>query len=388
MDRQTDPFEVFYYKHVQWVAHRAALEVGASNAKDVTQEVFLNVFLAHARGEFDLSAPAWAWLAKATRWAARDLRRRLVREPLAAQDEVIKPMDETVRGDPDRALAVSQKWDELLELLDTLSPERRTVWVMAELDKMKLEEIAEELGFQLGTVATRLRLARADFEAALSRKRAEEKRKLGRADSLLLLPLTAEAIVRTARTLPVPELPASTSERIWRGIQDELARRGADPGGISFDYGGFGPKPSPRALGPRLKSEASHFAAIVLGTVVGLLAAMMLADTHGARHVSFEPPREQVAPTPALVVPPSVADSASAAPIGSTPSPPASSSDPEVPEQTLVEEAQKALRPPDSNPEKALRLLDLYARKYPQSRRFLDEIARLRREARSLAEKK
>src|SRR5262249_55391044 len=122
----------------------------------------------------------------------------------ADNDKDITPMDETLRGDPDRALTVRRQWDELLELLDSLPPKRRQVWVMAEYDEMKLEDIAEVLELPLGTVHTRLRLARADLEAALSRKRAQEKRKLGAAGSLLLLPLTAAAIARTARSLPVP----------------------------------------------------------------------------------------------------------------------------------------------------------------------------------------
>src|SRR5262249_41767697 len=154
--------------------------------------------------------------------------------------------------------------------------------------------------------------------------------------------------------------------------------------------GGPAPNPPSPPRDARLKSEASHAATLALGTVIGLIAAMALADTPGGRPVpaAAERPSEQVAAAPVVVVPPSVADSASAAPTGSSAPPPVPSPDPELAEQTLVEEAQRALRPPDANPEKTLRLLDLHARLYPQSRRFLNEIARLRREARRLTEKR
>src|SRR5262245_20772365 len=125
MDRNTDSFNSFYQRHVSWVAHRAALHVDENNAKDVAQEVLLRAFLAHARGEFDLSAPAWAWLSITTRHVARDVRRRLLRERMATQNEDIDTMDETLGGDPDRVLVARQQWDELLGLLDDLPPERR-----------------------------------------------------------------------------------------------------------------------------------------------------------------------------------------------------------------------------------------------------------------------
>lgn len=388
MDRTTDPFQVFYQQHVSWVAHRAALDVGENNAKDVAQEVLLRAYLAHARGEFDLSVPARAWLSITTRHVARDVRRRLLRERMAAQNEDIDTMDETLGGDPDRALVARRQWDELLELLDDLPPERRKVWVMTEYDKMSLADIAGELELPLGTVATRLRLARADLDAALRHKRAE--RKPSKASALLLLPLSAEAIGRTARSLPVPELPASTSEEIWRGIQDELHRRRTNPGGVAVDNGGSAPEPPPRRRNERLKLAASHFAAMVVGLVFGLFASIGPADTPGGRRASADPPQEHVAPTPVPVALPRpvVADSSDAVPTESAPIPPTSASDPEIAEQSLIDDAWQALRPPAPDPKKALRILDLYGWKYPHSTRFSDEISRLRREAERLAKKK
>jgi RNA polymerase sigma-70 factor, ECF subfamily len=372
MDRRPDPFEQFFREHWCWVIHRAERIVGPRDAEDVAQEVFVSLALAHERGHFDLSTPALAYLRTSTYRAARDYQRRLLREQPAAHDKDINPMDETLRGNPERAFAVRRQWDEVDALLETLPPERRIVWVMTEIDKMTLAEIAGVLDISPNTVNKRLQLARADFEAALARKRAVENRKLGRAGALLLLPLDADAIMRMARDLPVHDVSTSTRERLWRGIQKELARRRA------------------RAIGSRLKSEASHFAAIALGTVVGLLAAMALADTHRVRPMAADPPSEPVAPGPAALVAPAVVDSVGAAFMESmsTPPPLTGSSEPELTEVNLVKRAGEALEPPRPNPEESLRLLDRYAQQYPQSRRFADLVARLRRDARRLVEQK
>src|SRR5262249_10826767 len=147
----------------------------------------------------------------------------------------------------------------------------------------------------LGTVHTRLRRARMDLEAALARKRAEEKRIFGASSTLVMLPLSAEALRRTARSLPVPEVPDATIERLWRRIQ---ARRAAEQSRVPGDNGQGNPaKRTPRPSGPRLKSGGRDLAAIGLGTVVGLLAAIALADTGGGRRVPVDPPPAQVNPS-------------------------------------------------------------------------------------------
>lgn len=388
MDGQPDPFEVFYQKHFRWVIHRAALMVGEREAEDVAQDVFLSAAQAFARGDFDISTSAWAWLQTSTLRASRDHLRRVLREQPAAQEEDIKPMDETMRGDPERALWVQQQWDELLELLHTLPAERRLVWVLSEIDQMSLATIAEALELPLGTATTRLRLAHEDLDAALARKHAEEKWKQRKSGAILLLPLSAEALLRSLKTLPLPEVPADAPLRVWKRIQEKLARPEEEEG--SAPSPGVPPPPLPGAIGPRLKSEASRSTAIVLGTVVGVLAAAALADTHAGRRVTVDPPREQAASTPLVVAPPAVVASAVIAPAASASSPPAPPGPVSTPlaEQVLVEAIVKALDPSDPDLKEALHLLELYGRRYPKSRTYTETIGRMRREAQRLARQK
>lgn len=61
-------------------------------------------------------------------------------------------------------------------VLATLTDERREVFVLYELEGLTGAEIAEHLGVPAGTVASRLRRARADFEAAVARSLAQSRR--------------------------------------------------------------------------------------------------------------------------------------------------------------------------------------------------------------------
>jgi RNA polymerase sigma-70 factor, ECF subfamily len=374
MDRRTTAFEALFHRHIRWVVHQARLVVGDRDAEDVAQEVFLRLYQALVRGDFDPTASPLGWLRTSTYRAARDRRRRLVREQLAAQDHDLNPVDETLMADTERALAVRQQWAFLLELMDTLEPERRLVFVMAELEQMTAAEIAEVLELSPNTVSTRLRLARADFDAALTRKRAEERWKR-RGVGAILLPLDADALLRTARDLPKPDVSASARARIWRGIRHEIdLQDGAE--GI--------------ARGPRLTSEASKLSVFVLGTTVGVLAAAALADVHVGRLGEGDPPSEPVVTRSAVFVPPAVVDSATVAPADSSSSlsHPAGLPGPEMGELSFLRDARAALEQPDPNPEEALRILDLFAQRYPRSHRFVATIGLLRRDAQRLAEQK
>jgi RNA polymerase sigma-70 factor, ECF subfamily len=60
------------------------------------------------------------------------------------------------------------------EILDELDLDQRAVFVLYELEQLSVPEIAELLGIPIGTVASRLRRARAAFCEAVKRLRARE----------------------------------------------------------------------------------------------------------------------------------------------------------------------------------------------------------------------
>lgn len=72
---------------------------------------------------------------------------------------------------PDAALSAARDRALVLSALDLLTDDRRAVFVAAEIEGLAMPEITAALGIPLNTGYTRLRLARADFIAAVTRLR-------------------------------------------------------------------------------------------------------------------------------------------------------------------------------------------------------------------------
>jgi RNA polymerase sigma-70 factor, ECF subfamily len=82
-------------------------------------------------------------------------------------------------GTPESLVARQQAIEQLDAVLSTLSEDRREVFVLFELEGLTGPEIAEHLGVPVGTVASRLRRGRADFEAAAARLLTQTRRERG-----------------------------------------------------------------------------------------------------------------------------------------------------------------------------------------------------------------
>ncbi|RYG67856.1 sigma-70 family RNA polymerase sigma factor, partial [bacterium] len=73
------------------------------------------------------------------------------------------------------ALALAEQRATLDEILASIPEERRIVFVLFEIEELTLVEIAEMLGIPQGTVTSRVRRAREEFRAAVTRHRARNK---------------------------------------------------------------------------------------------------------------------------------------------------------------------------------------------------------------------
>ena len=95
--------------------------------------------------------------------------------------EGTQAMPDSAGRDPENALRQKRDLELLDTVLDALPAERRAVFVLFELEELTLVEIAGELAIPIGTVASRLRKAREEFERAAARVRmAEEHGRGGR----------------------------------------------------------------------------------------------------------------------------------------------------------------------------------------------------------------
>lgn len=153
---------------------RSARRLGVDEpaVDDVAQDVFLVV---HRRlSDFEGRSSLKTWLFSITLRVVSDWRRTRRRKgglsPL--------PDDDTLADrqsvEPGRVLEKAEAVRLLYRLLDELDDDKRSVFVLAELEGQTAPEIATALGVPVNTVYSRLRVARERFEAALARHRARE----------------------------------------------------------------------------------------------------------------------------------------------------------------------------------------------------------------------
>jgi RNA polymerase sigma-70 factor, ECF subfamily len=186
------------------------------NAPDVAQDVFVAVYGALPR--LDLNRPIKPWLKTITQRAARDhlALGRNCRERLPGGS--FNPHD-PISDNAEHRFEIYDAEAIFHEILLSLDEDRRRVFIMHELDEMPQSEIALELGVPETTVRSWLRRACADFDAAVRRRRAKDKRRFAGAVPFPLLEPTA--LLAAARALP--EMPPDVAESIWERVAQATA---------------------------------------------------------------------------------------------------------------------------------------------------------------------
>ncbi len=169
-------FEALYDDHFDFVFRNVRrLGVPDAHVDDAVQEVFLVV---HRRlGEFEGRSTVKTWLFGILARVASDHRRSLRRKSphLRSPGGIVEPDTLAIeRGGPHDAAARAEGVRLLHALLDELDDDKRAVLVLAELEQMTAQEIAESLGLNVNTVYARLRAARREFEQAAQRERARD----------------------------------------------------------------------------------------------------------------------------------------------------------------------------------------------------------------------
>jgi RNA polymerase sigma-70 factor, ECF subfamily len=166
-------FKEVYDEHFRFVWRSLRrLGVGESDVADAVQDVFLVV---HRRlEEFEGRSKVTTWLYGICYRVARD-RRRLAHARRRTDDDAELSDHPDDRVDITAEAERRQGFELLSAMLDEMPIEQRAVFVLFELDAMSGESIAEALSIPLGTVYSRLRLARDQFRKSLSRLQARDR---------------------------------------------------------------------------------------------------------------------------------------------------------------------------------------------------------------------
>jgi RNA polymerase sigma-70 factor, ECF subfamily len=150
-----------------WRALRR-LGVPVALLDDATQEVFI---VASRKLDFiDRDSLRPFLYGTALRVAANFRRSRQARQLDSLQESDTNPWQPT--HDAEQLVYQKQLRELLDQILDEMSDELREIFVLFELEKLTRIEISELLGLPAGTIASRLRRAREQFEDACERLRA------------------------------------------------------------------------------------------------------------------------------------------------------------------------------------------------------------------------
>jgi len=175
-------FREVYEEHASFVWRTLCrLGVPEASVRDAMQDVFL---VAHRRlPEFDGQAKVSTWLFRVCFNTAKDYRRRA-----HVRREVLDPYMIEQQADPGglplEGLERRERQALVESALARLTLDQRAVFVLFELEDQTGEQIAETLMIPLGTVYSRLRLARAEFRKGIMRETA----KVGRRPNAVGMP--------------------------------------------------------------------------------------------------------------------------------------------------------------------------------------------------------
>lgn len=165
-------FEAIYDEYFDFVWRSVRrLGVMESAVDDAVQDVFVVVY--RRLDDFEHRSTVKTWLFGIALRVVRTHRRTLARKRAEPLPEVLTSSDRDPQAESERREALSV----LDSILDTMDDDKRSVFVMAELEQMTAPEIAAVTETKLNTVYSRLRAARKMFEDGVKRHRAREERR-------------------------------------------------------------------------------------------------------------------------------------------------------------------------------------------------------------------
>lgn len=141
------------------------LGVASASIDDATQQVF---WIASQKLDVIEVGSERAFLMSTARGVAANARRANARGPDLADAGTLESQADHAL-DPEEAMAAKEAREVLQRLLAAMPTDLREVFVLFELEGVTAAKISELLGVPAGTVASRLRRAREEFQAGVKR---------------------------------------------------------------------------------------------------------------------------------------------------------------------------------------------------------------------------
>jgi len=144
------------------------------DARDLTQEAFIRVF--RAWESFREGTSFLSWIYRIVTNLYRDeLRRRkgIFTQPLPEDNQPGQRRAEGEAHDPIATMHERQLSASMERALATLTPDQRSVVVLADVEEYSYQDIADIIGCSIGTVRSRLHRARAQLRRSVLREQTQ-----------------------------------------------------------------------------------------------------------------------------------------------------------------------------------------------------------------------
>lgn len=174
--------ETLYETHFTFVwRNLRRMGVSDDSLEDAAQDVFLTVFQRWETYDPNRArVETWLFgiLLRVASYYRRTLRRRLARIVPWSKEGTRESI--IAGGEVPAELVAKRQAAQLLDrLLDGISPDKRALLVLVDVEQCSVPEAAQILNINLNTAYWRLRQARTNFERGLARVRASEQRRSG-----------------------------------------------------------------------------------------------------------------------------------------------------------------------------------------------------------------
>lgn len=138
------------------------------DAKDIAQEAFLKIY--RSIDKFRGDSKFYTWVYRITVNIAIDFMRKKTKKEKVQYNDALKadiPMPESKESSPRQRMVVNEMYQKLQEIINKLSYDQQTAFVLREMEDLSYQEIADIMKCSVGTVMSRLFYARQKVRDAL-----------------------------------------------------------------------------------------------------------------------------------------------------------------------------------------------------------------------------